>query len=320
MIEATLHKGFRGHAESAAFHLDLELNAASGVTVLFGPSGAGKSLTLDCIAGFTPPDQGRIVLDGEVLYDSKTRVNLPARARRTGYVFQNYALFPHMTLRENLDFAAQQRPDGTPVDRLLDRFRLSQVAGRRPSQLSGGQKQRGSIARALVGQPRLLLLDEPTRGLDATLRQELYTLLAEVETPVLLVTHDLDEAYALGTQMLVMREGHVIQTGPPAEVAAAPATAEVARLLGTYNVLPAADGKWRCIQYTHVEARPFDSPLQEGEFAATLEHIYQHRTGPRLQFTGGLLVDLAANLTGQSVPNTQEWALRFPAPHLRLLA
>ncbi len=324
MIEATLHKGFPGHPESAAFHLHLDLKATSGITVLFGPSGAGKSLTLDCIAGFTHADHGRIVLDGEVLFDSKARINLPARARRTGYVFQNYALFPHMTLRENLDFAAQQRPGGSPINQLLDRFRLDQVAGRRPSQLSGGQKQRGSIARALVGQPRLLLLDEPTRGLDAPLRQELYTLLAEIQTPILFVTHDLDEACALGTHMLVMCEGRVIQSGPPQQVAAAPATAEVARLLGNYNVLPASDGpnpdgNWRCIQYHHVQARPLEGPLRENEFAATLLHTYQHAVGPRLQFTGGLLVDLLHHSTIQSPPVAKEWAILFPASHLHLL-
>ncbi|MBY0504741.1 MAG: ATP-binding cassette domain-containing protein [Bryobacteraceae bacterium] len=313
MLEATLHKGFPGRAESAAFHLDLQFTAATGVTVLFGPSGSGKTLTLDLIAGFTQADSGRVVLDGEVLYDSRARVNLPARSRRTGYVFQNYALFPHLTLRENLEFAARQRPGGPSTGEMLERFRLSEVAGRRPSQLSGGQRQRGSIARSLIGQPRLLLLDEPARGLDSGLRQELYSVLAGLTTPVLLVTHDLDEGYALGAQMLVMREGHVIQTGVPRAIAERPATAEVARLLGTYNVLPGPNGQWRCIEYRHVEARPREGELREGEFAATLAHSYEHTGGERLEFAGGLLVDRAPG------PLAEHWAVRFPPERLRLL-
>ena len=340
MIEANLKKSFRGQSESAPFALNVRLEAGNGITVLFGPSGAGKTLTLDLIAGFTPADEGRIVLDEEVLFDSQARINLPARSRRAGYVFQNYALFPHMTLRQNLDFAAQQRPGSLPVTGLLDRFRLTQVAGRYPSQLSGGQKQRGSIARALVGQPRLLLLDEPSRGLDAPLRQELYSVLSEVRTPVLLVTHDLDECYALADRMLVMREGRVAQSGTPREVAEAPATAQVARLLGTYNVLAVeilAQGHvrwgafdlalpfdprhhrpgrhaWLAIEYRHLRARPLDSPLGPNEIAATLQHVYERHDGIRVEFSRGLLVEMPA-IDRQ----VQQWAVEFPAPHLQLL-
>lgn len=341
MIEVHLRKTFRGHPESAAFALNVDFEAGNGITVLFGPSGAGKTLTLDLIAGFAHADEGRIVLDQEVLFDSQTRVNQPARSRRAGYVFQNYALFPHMTLRQNLDFAAQQRPGALPVNSLLDRFRLTPVAGRYPRQLSGGQKQRGSIARALIGQPRLLLLDEPTRGLDAPLRQELYSVLAGVHTPVLLVTHDLNECCALGTSMLVMREGRVAQTGTPREIAAAPATAQVARLLGTYNVLPveilshgqvrwgafelAVDfnpahhrpGRhaWLAVQYQNLTARPFDGPLNANEIATTIEHIYERHHGVLVEFSSGLLVEMAA-LDRQ----VKQWAIEFPAAHLQLLS
>lgn len=311
MIEAQLRKSFGGRAESAAFALDVEFQAAEGITVLFGPSGAGKTLTLDLIAGFAEADQGRVVLDGEVLYDSARGVNLPARRRRAGYVFQNYALFPHMTLRENLDFAAQQRPGGTAVDELLDRFRLSDVAGRKPAQLSGGQKQRGSIARTLVGQPRLLLLDEPARGLDASLRQELYTLLAALRTPVLLVTHDLDECTMLGQRMLVMVGGRVVQSGVPREVSESPATAEIASLLGIYNVLPGSGGKRHCIQYRHVVARPNRGMLGPDEIAATVLHIYERARGVLVEFSGGVLVEMT-NLE----PGVEEWALSFPPEHL----
>lgn len=342
MIEVHLRKSFRGHPESAAFALNVDFQIERGITALFGPSGAGKTLTLDLIAGFAQPDQGRIVLEGELLYDSKARVNLPARSRRAGYVFQNYALFPHMTLRQNLEFAAKQRSGALPVNDLLDRFRLSAVAGRRPSQLSGGQKQRGSIARALIGQPRLLLLDEPARGLDAPLRQELYSILAELTTPLLLVTHDLDECHALADRMFVMREGRVAQTGTPREVAAAPATAQVARLLGIFNVLPVeilAPGHvrwgdflltvefdpsvhrtgthaWLVVEYRHLEVRPLEGPLRPNEIAVTVHHVYQRQRGVRVEFSGGLLVDLP-DFARQGVP---QWAIGFPAPLLQLLS
>ncbi len=307
MIDATLKKRFRGQPGSAAFDLDLNLTAGDGITALFGPSGAGKTLTLDLIAGFVSPDEGHLELDREVLYDHATRVNLPARARRTGYVFQNYALFPHLTLRENLQFAARQRPGGPAIDSLLDRFRLSDVAARRPHQLSGGQQQRGSIARALVGQPRLLLLDEPTRGLDAPLRQEFYSLLSEIRTPVLLVTHDLDECHSLATRMVVMRAGRIEQSGAPHEVTALPANAEVARLLGIYNVLPTG-----CIQHRHVRARPLAGPLLAGETAAQLEHLYQRPHHVIAAFTGGILVEMP-----RLDSPAKNWALSFPPEHWR---
>jgi molybdate transport system ATP-binding protein len=245
MIGVRIRKHFPASRESAAFTLDLEFQAASGVTVLFGPSGAGKTLTLDCIAGFVRPSEGRILLDESVLFDHAADVNLPPRDRRCGYVFQNYALFPHMTLRQNLEFAAERLPGlerRRSVNEMLARFRLGEVSGRRPHELSGGQRQRCSIARALLTAPRLLLLDEPARGLDAPLRAEFYAVLrqvrAEFATPVLLVTHDLEECFELGEEMLVLRGGELVQSGAPRKVAEQPANLEVARLLGLYVLMP----------------------------------------------------------------------------------
>ena len=163
MIQARIGKRFPPGPESAGFELSVELQAAAGVTVLFGASGSGKTLTLDCIAGFVTPDTGRVLLDDEILYDAAAKVNLRPQARNCGYVFQNYALFPHMTLRGNLAFAAERKPRlerHRRVNDMLEKFQLAGVSGRRPHEVSGGEKQRCSIARALIGEPKLLLLLE----------------------------------------------------------------------------------------------------------------------------------------------------------------
>jgi molybdate transport system ATP-binding protein len=219
----------------------VQIEARDDVTVFFGPSGSGKTVTLDCIAGFIHPDEGRILIDDALLFDARAKVCLPPQARQCGYVFQKYALFPHMSLRENLAFAAGGKRKR--VSEMLERFRLQDVAGRYPRELSGGQKQRGSIARALLAAPKVLLLDEPAQGLDAVLRMELYSVLREVResfgTPVLLVTHDWEEALELGDRMLVFSDGRVVQTGKPAEVLDHPASPEIARILGVYNVMTA---------------------------------------------------------------------------------
>jgi molybdate transport system ATP-binding protein len=246
MIHARIRKRFSPGPESSAFDLDVEFEAAEGLTVLFGASGSGKTLTLDSIAGFARPDAGRILLDDRILFDGDARVSLRTRDRGCGYVFQNYALFPHMTLRENLAFAAERLSRlerHRRVNEMLDRFRVAEFAGRYPHEVSGGQKQRCSIARALIVRPRLLLLDEPARGLDAPLRDDLYELLRELRgefrVPILLVTHDLDAAFAVGDEMLVYESGRIRQRGKPPVVLRQPATEDVARLFGYATFLKA---------------------------------------------------------------------------------
>ena len=246
MIDARIHKSFPGGLDSAPFELDVELKSGAGITVLFGPSGAGKTLTLNCIAGFVRPDEGRILVNDKLLFDAGTGVNLAPRKRRCGCVFQSDSLFPHMSLFENLWFAAGRalrRERRQKVEQMLERFHLGELGARRPCELSSGQRQRGAIARALLSQPSQLLLDEPTRGLDAALRSEFYALLKEVRTafgvPVVLVTHDLDEALELGESMHVLVAGRIAQSGAPQEILNAPASATVARLMDCYNLLRA---------------------------------------------------------------------------------
>ena len=246
MIKGTVAKRFPAGPASAAFDLQIEFEAGAGVTVLYGASGAGKSLTLDCIAGFVDPDAGRILLDDRILFDGQARVSLKPQQRQCGYVFQNYALFPHMTLRQNLAFAAHALPRlerHRRIAELLERFHLSELAGRYPRELSGGQKQRGSIARALIAQPRALLLDEPARGLDTALRADLKAIVLEIKqtlkTPMLLVTHDLEECLALADMALIFEEGRIVHRSTPLELLRNPGTTAVARLLGDFNIFEA---------------------------------------------------------------------------------
>ncbi|HWX55689.1 MAG TPA: ATP-binding cassette domain-containing protein [Verrucomicrobiae bacterium] len=198
------------------FTLDVEFSVACGVTVVFGPSGSGKTTILQCLAGLLRPDQGNISISGELLFDSARKINVPAQQRRAGYLFQELALFPHIAAAENVGFGI--RVNGTEKKRIvhdiLERFRIAHVAGHRPDELSGGERQRVALARALVIQPRFLLLDEPFSALDDALKQEIIAdlkrWLEQARIPVLLVTHDRDEAVALGDRMLLLREGRIV--------------------------------------------------------------------------------------------------------------
>jgi molybdate transport system ATP-binding protein len=356
MIEARIRKLFAPGRESAGFTLDLDFKAGAAITVLFGPSGSGKTLTLDMIAGFVRPDEGRIMLDDAILFDGQARVNIPPRSRRCGYVFQNYALFPHMTLRENLGFAVEKRPRlerHRVVNEMLEHFHLTEAGGRRPHEVSGGQKQRCSIARALIGSPKLLLLDEPARGLDAPLRAELYSTLRQVRAdyniPILLVTHDLEEALELGNEMLVLREGRLVQSGPPREVIEEPANVEVARLLGLYNLLAVeiraldpgrnssklryqdfdlqgqyipghliGDRLWVCVRPDQLLALPRDGRPSANQVPAALNYVVDRSNGVRLEFANDLAVEMPRVLY-EKYERSKEWVVEFPADALRVL-
>jgi len=226
------------------FTLDVAWSAGDGVAVLFGPSGAGKTLTLQCLAGLIRPDAGRIVVDDRVLFDSAAGVDLPPQHRRVGYVFQGYALFPHLTVGQNVAFGLRDRPRAERRARaaaVMERLGLGGLERRRPGELSGGQRQRVALGRALAIDPALLLLDEPLSALDAplrrSLRDELRAILSGWGTAAVLVTHDFTEAYQLADRIVIYEGGQVIQSAPRAELLWQPASEAVARIMGLRNVL-----------------------------------------------------------------------------------
>ena len=228
----------------SGFDLDVAWSAGNGVAVLFGPSGAGKTLTLQCLAGLIRPERGRIVVDGRVFFDSAQGVNVPAQDRRIGYVFQGYALFPHLTVAENVGFGLRNVPRARRAEKtaaVLAQLGLTGLEQRYPRELSGGQRQRVALGRALAIDPALLLLDEPLSALDAPLRRalrdELRTLLTTVGTAAVVVTHDFTEAYRLGDRIVVYDAGRVVQSAPRSELLWQPASDSVARIMGIRNVL-----------------------------------------------------------------------------------
>ena len=236
-VEVSIRLGLPG------FTLDVAWTAGDGVAVLFGPSGAGKTLTLQCLAGLMRPEQGRIVVDGRVLFDAAAGVDLPPQRRRVGYVFQGYALFPHLTVLDNVAFGLRDRPraeGGRRAREVIERLGLGGLERRRPRELSGGQRQRVALGRALAIDPWLLLLDEPLSALDRptreSLRDELRAVLTAWRTAAVVVTHDFTEAYRLADRIVVYRDGRVIQAAPRAELLWRPASETVARIMGIRNI------------------------------------------------------------------------------------
>ncbi len=201
--------------------LNLDIPPGEFVT-LFGKSGAGKTTLLRLLAGLTDPDEGMLKVDGETWFDSARGINLAPQKRKTGFVFQDYALFPNMTVRGNLEFALDNPRDRVRVDELLETMGLGALQGRRPTELSGGQRQRVALARALVRQPRLLLLDEPLSALDAETRLRLQDEILRIHRSfgitTLLVSHDLGEVFKLASRVLVIERGRVARRGRPMEV------------------------------------------------------------------------------------------------------
>lgn len=205
-----------------SINASFELSIRDGeFLTLFGPSGAGKTTLMRLIAGLEKPDSGIIEVDGEVWFDSTQKINLPPQKRSVGFVFQDYALFPTMSVRENLLFAAETADQRRSVDELIELVELTQLSERLPASLSGGQKQRVALARALVRHPKILLLDEPLSALDPTMRQKLQDELALIHSRLgvttLLVSHDIAETVKLSDRLAQVESGHIKRICPPME-------------------------------------------------------------------------------------------------------
>jgi len=245
MLTARIRKERRS-AGGSSFVLDVSIEVSPGITILFGPSGAGKSTLLDCIAGLARPDEGQIMAGGEVLFDSARGIHVPAPERRTAYVFQTLALFPHLSAEENVayglrDFHREERRE--QVAAILKAFRVEKLRKQRPGGISGGERQRIALARSLVTEPRMLLLDEPLTGLDAELKaaivDDLRAWNAAKGIPILYVTHSREEVDALGERVIALDNGRVASTGAPMEVLDAPRRIKLAQAAGFENLLSA---------------------------------------------------------------------------------
>ncbi|MGX7092231.1 sulfate/molybdate ABC transporter ATP-binding protein [Hutsoniella sourekii] len=227
-----------------SFQLDLQLESQSKRLVLLGSSGSGKSLTLKMLAGIINPDQGMIQVDDRVFYDSKKRIQVKPQERRVGYLFQDYALFPNFTVRENIQVGLGKGP-ASLLDQQVQALKLEEVLDQYPSQLSGGQKQRVALARVLVNQPDLLLLDEPFSALDPHLRYAVETdlthYLRSLSLPYIVVTHDAGQAYRLGEEICLLEEGQLVEHQSKSDFFQRPKTRAGARILGVHNILPARD-------------------------------------------------------------------------------
>lgn len=233
-------------SEGHDFILEIAFQAPPGFTILFGPSGAGKTTLLDCVAGLTNPDEGRIAIGDCVWFDRVQSIDLPVSKRRVGYVLQSLALFPHLTVEQNVRYGLTHLPPGERASRtsaILEAFRIPHLAQRHPREISGGESQRVALARTLVTDPVVLLLDEPLAALDAATKSKIIDDLRSWNEahriPILYVTHSREEVFSLGESVIVLDAGRIIAQGTPHEVIAAPLQETVAQLVGFENVFDA---------------------------------------------------------------------------------
>ncbi len=244
-LRVRIRKEFAGQ-RGTPFCLEVEFVVNAGFTILFGASGAGKTTLLDCIAGLEIPESGRITFGETVLFDSEAHVNLPPNRRSVGYLLQTLALFPHMTVQENVQYGLHALAKPEREERsgeILESFRIGALAQRRPAELSGGERQRAALARALVTRPRVLLLDEPLSALDAVTKSQIVADLRawnrEQQIPILYVTHQREEVFALGERVVALEAGGIRAQGSPHEVLHRPELESVAQLAGFENILDA---------------------------------------------------------------------------------
>ena len=296
-------------------HLNLDIADNSFITLL-GPSGCGKTTILRMIAGLETPTTGQIKIGDKVVFDSEAGINIPANKRKVGFLFQNYALFPNMTVEQNVLCGLKAEKDKATrkarCAEMLQAMRLESLAKRYPAQLSGGQQQRTALARILVGRPKILMLDEPFSALDSYLREEVEgevgSLLAGFGGTALLVTHNRDEAYRLCRDMIVMDGGQVLRTGGTKEVFADPQSTTAARLTGCKNILSCTRVDAHTVRLTG-----WDAPLHlaaEVPETCTAVGIRAHDFAPCAPAAPNAL-PVQLNSTSE---NPFDWNLIFTAP------
>jgi len=243
-LAVALRKRFPNGASH--FTLDVAFTIAPGITIIFGPSGAGKTTLLDCVAGLATPESGRIAVGERVLFDQSSKTNVAVQNRNSGYVFQDLALFPHLTVGKNVEYGltAANNERRKKSDAVLESFRIADLRSRKPREISGGERQRVALARSLVTNPCVLLLDEPMAALDAATKSKIIDDLrawnALHNIPILYVTHDREEVFALGDRVLVLENGRIIADGSPHGVMTAPRHESMAQLIGFENIFHAA--------------------------------------------------------------------------------
>jgi molybdate transport system ATP-binding protein len=328
------------------FSLDVEFTLPPGVTALFGPPGAGKTLLIETLAGFVRPDSGRLLLDDVLLFDAAARVFVPPHRRECGYVAQRDALFPHMTLRRNLAFAAYRSPRVERARRVaeaLDKFELGAVSENRPAGLTPAEKLRAAVARALLPWPRLLLLDE--RDYDEALLRKIRE---AFPGPILLATDDLELCCAAAERLALMDAGRIVRSGPPREVWDRPGSVPAARALGIPNIFECTISALDPGRHTsRLEFSGFsvEGPNMPGHFrgdrvwiAIRPEDLRVHaggadgpggiavellRSSPRLravrmEFSGGLFADMPA-AEYEAKREAKSWRIEMPAEKVRVL-
>jgi molybdate transport system ATP-binding protein len=336
-----------GKKTAGGISLDVEFSVPPGVTALFGPSGAGKTLILEALAGFATPDSGRILVDDALLFDAAAQVSVPPHRRACGYVAQRDGLFPHMTLRQNLAFAAHRSPRVERTRRVaeaLERFQLGAAAAKRPQEIGPPEKLRGAVARALLSSPKLLLLDERGCG-EALLR----TIREAFPGPILLVTNDLDLCSAAAERLILLDAGRMVQSGPPRGVLDRPESVDAARVLGIPNVFecsiaaldpgrnssrlefsgfaingPYAPGHfrgdrvWVTVWAEDLRVHAGETERRNNAVPVELVRVSRGVRTVRMEFAGGIFVDVP-NEEYEGKKDSKSWQVEFVAEKVRVL-
>jgi len=327
--------------------LDVEFDLPPGVTALYGRPGSGRTLILDLLAGFTTPASGRILVDDAIVFDAAARVNLPARRRHCGFLFQREALFPHLTIRQNLAFAAAGWPRlerHRRVADMLERFDLAESGDRLPREAPAEARLRAAAARAVIGQPKLVLIDDCGIGESLLAR-----IRAVSQAPILLVTDDLDLCCTAASQLLLLDNGRILQRGAPLEVLDQPDSVEVARLLGNFNLFEGAvaaldpgrnssrldfehfsltcpyirghfrgDRVWIAVGIGRLLVHPGDETRGPNWITAALVSACERSRSVRLEFAYGITAEISREEFARQKDN-KSWQVEFPPAAIRIL-